>query len=191
MSQTGFAVKMFFDSASRKICKLLNLHMFSRYRHLQNLGLFFAGDMCYLLGIQCVMTVTAMHRQQARIHVDDLELMMSVGIYHHEKLARQRVLISMTAEVALEDKIVDAEHTDQIVSYEDFVLMAQKTCESRHFNLLENLGETLARDFMRHPRVRSMQIRLTKPDVFPGRTAVGVSLSYVREDLAKAAGAAA
>lgn len=132
-----------------------------------------------------------MHRQQACIHVDDLELMMSVGIYHHEKLARQRVLISMSAQVNLEAKIVDEEHTDHIVSYEDFILMAKKTCESRHFNLLENLGETLARDFMRHPRVRSMQIRLTKPDVFPGRTAVGVSLSYTREDVAHASDEAA
>ncbi len=107
---------------------------------------------------------------------------MSVGIYEHEKQAKQRVIIDMCADVDLAEIIEDKGDVDDIVSYEDFIVLARDLCGTKHFNLLEHLAQSLAEAFMRHRRVMAMDIRIIKPDIFEGSTRVGVSMRFVNPE---------
>ncbi|MGQ3672304.1 dihydroneopterin aldolase [Xanthobacter sp. TB0136] len=80
--------------------------------------------------------------RQHSISLRDLELDASIGIHHHEKARRQRVLVSVRlildpAHVAQGDNI----HTT--VDYDFLRMGIQALLEQRHYNLQETLVQDI------------------------------------------------
>lgn len=108
-----------------------------------------------------------------RIFVHDLVLDVEIGVYTNEKGVTQRVRFSVDVDVipaarALEDDIGRA------FDYDTIIKGIKNVVARGHINLVETLGEEVARQCLAHPRAASVTVRIEKLDKEPG--AVGVEI---------------
>ncbi len=121
-----------------------------------------------------------LHQQQTqpsvrRVFVKDLVLAALIGIHRHEKDGRQRVRINLDMEVVeseqpLQDRLAD------VVCYEDVVTAIRGIVAAGHINLVESLAELVADSCLKDRRVRKVQVRIEKLDVFADASSVGVEI---------------
>ncbi|HRQ60159.1 MAG TPA: dihydroneopterin aldolase [Alphaproteobacteria bacterium] len=110
------------------------------------------------------------------IFVRQLEIVMSVGIYPHEKTAAQRVVLDI--EVECDAPNVRDEDIDSTVSYEVLVNEARALAANKHYNLLETYVQELSEILLKDGRVKNVGITCEKPDYFKGNPkSVGVRIS--------------
>ena len=112
------------------------------------------------------------------IFVKNLELMANIGVYDHEKLARQRVVANIDLTVQESSKIAD--NIKHVVCYHDVVRAIQKICAEGHVNLLETLAEQIAKSCLEDKRVIAVRIRLEKPEALREATSVGVEIERLQ-----------
>jgi len=125
---------------------------------------------------------------QARRHmfVRDLILAASIGVYAHERAARQRVRINIDLAVAeareanVSHAAVGADDLGRVVDYEAIVKRARAITASGHVQLVETLAERLAEACLADERVVLARVRVEKLDVFPDLTSVGVEVERRR-----------
>jgi dihydroneopterin aldolase len=113
------------------------------------------------------------------VRVRDLVLPASIGIYDHEKQARQRVCVNVElrvreAEEPLGDDIAN------VLSYEDIVKGIKAIIAGGHINLVETLAERIAEMCLADPRVESARIGVDKLDIVPEAASVGVEIERSR-----------
>lgn len=113
------------------------------------------------------------------IFVRDFTLLARIGIYPQEKLAPQRLCVSVEmrrdgAAPVLGDDIA------QTVSYEGIVEEIRRLAQ-RHHNLVETFAENLVSFALSDSRVDHVCVRVEKPDIFPEGVA-GVLISRQRGD---------
>lgn len=107
--------------------------------------------------------------------VSDLELIGSIGVYEHEKVYQQRVVISLDLEVC-DGYDGRSDRLEDVYDYTRAISAAHRTLESRHFNLVETLAEEIATACLADPTVRSVRVRIDKPDILPACRAVGIEI---------------
>lgn len=114
-------------------------------------------------------------RSIRRVFVVDYELIGSVGVYEHERHYEQRVVVSL--DLTVEDGYDG--HSDEIAGvfdYDHAIKAIRETVESRHFNLLETLAETISARCLDHQSVTAATVRIAKPDVLIACRAVGIEI---------------
>ena len=97
--------------------------------------------------------------------LDDLTVMIRLGIYPHEA-EPQRVIISvrLTVDYAVP---LDEDSIDRVLDY-DFVRTGIMTlARDRRFALQETLCEAIATLCLADERVRAVQVRTMKADIYP------------------------
>lgn len=107
-----------------------------------------------------------------------LTLPIRIGIHPPELAAPQRVIVS----VWMRSDYGDAPLTDDIGAVVDYDFLRREIvalAERRHFNLQETLCEEIARIALADPRVRSVRVRTSKPDIYPD-AAVGCEIERAR-----------
>ena len=101
-----------------------------------------------------------------RLIVRDLELIMSIGIYDHEKTAPQRVIINIEADIMrLPHQDDDIETT---ISYEKLIDIVTTLSQHRHYNLVEAFAEDINNQCLSIKNVNSIKLRIEKPDIIDG-----------------------
>jgi 7,8-dihydroneopterin aldolase/epimerase/oxygenase len=113
------------------------------------------------------------------VFVRDLEVMATLGIYEVEKLAPQRVIVSIDLSV-LEGKEAVADDISNVVSYEIVVKKVEAIIAQGHINLVETLAELIAASCLRDRRVVAARVRIEKPDIIPNARSVGIEIERVR-----------
>jgi 7,8-dihydroneopterin aldolase/epimerase/oxygenase len=110
------------------------------------------------------------------IHLTGLTVTMGLGIHERELAAPQRVVLDVrmtcTYPQAPDDRI------EAVVDYDFLRSAILALAASRHFMLQEVLCEGVAALALADPRVRSVRVRSTKPDIYPD-AAIGCEI--VRE----------
>jgi dihydroneopterin aldolase len=114
------------------------------------------------------------HPGLRHLFVTGLELMASIGVYPEERVAPQRVRVSINLLVREEGDPGD--DIDQVVSYETLVLGTRALVAEGHVNLVETLAERVAALALADPRAVEVRVRVEKPDIFPDATSVGVEI---------------
>ena len=114
-----------------------------------------------------------------RIFVDALNVSMKIGVYEHEHLAEQPVVVSLVAEVD-EPPNPRSDRLEDWVDYDRAIGIVRTLAGRGHVSLLETLAHAVADEIMRDPRIKSLRIRLEKPDACPGAKSVGVELTRSR-----------
>jgi 7,8-dihydroneopterin aldolase/epimerase/oxygenase len=110
-----------------------------------------------------------------RVFIEGFELIGRVGIYEHERRYEQRLVVSLDLEVADNyDGVCD--ELDGVYDYDHAIGAIRATVESRHFNLLETLAESIAQAVLTHDDVLAIKVRLAKPDVLIACRAVGIEI---------------
>lgn len=114
-----------------------------------------------------------------KILINDLVLMMSIGIYEQEKQVPQRVIINLEALLAeshahLSDDIADA------VSYEVLINEITALSQARHYELVETFAEDIAQMALQDQRIARIKLRVEKPDIIENTRSVGIEIERGR-----------
>jgi dihydroneopterin aldolase len=113
-----------------------------------------------------------------RIFIRDMRVDMLVGIYEHEKQAKQPVLINLQADVTLPQDGTD--NYDNVVCYETIANAIKRIAGSGHINLLETLAEHIAEFCLQDKRVNAVTVRVEKTAVFDFAHSAGVEINRHR-----------
>ena len=113
------------------------------------------------------------------VFVRDLDLMALIGIYDHEKVKPQRIVVNVDLSVQ-ETEGPMSDEIDHVVSYEIVVKKIEAIVAAGHVNLVETLAEKFAEACLRDKRVLAARVRIEKPDIIPNARSVGVEIERSR-----------
>lgn len=114
-----------------------------------------------------------------RIYFRRFETKARLGVLDHERSGPQRVLIDLE----FTPRDLDPTH-DELASVLDYRLVKtaiENVLNAKHYDLLEHLAHELQRALIAQFALRSLCLRLEKPDIFADMEAVGVCLEYQHE----------
>jgi 7,8-dihydroneopterin aldolase/epimerase/oxygenase len=111
------------------------------------------------------------------VFVRDLECAALIGIYDHEKVKPQRIIVNIDLSVEEGSGDDDISH---VVSYEVVVKKVEAILAEGHTNLVETLCEKIAQACLKDKRVLAARVRVEKPDIIPNARSVGVEIERGR-----------
>jgi dihydroneopterin aldolase len=113
------------------------------------------------------------------VFVRDLECLALIGIYDHEKIKPQRIIVNIDLSVKeIEGKMAD--EISHVVSYEIIAQKVEGILAEGHINLVETLCEKIAQSCLKDKRVLAARVRVEKPDIIPNARSVGVEIERGR-----------
>lgn len=113
------------------------------------------------------------------VFVRDLEMMALIGIYEHEKVEPQRIIVNIDLSVQEGDG-PQGDDIGHVVSYEIVVKKVEQIIADGHINLVETLCEKIAAACLRDKRVVAARVRVEKPDIIKNARSVGVEIERQR-----------
>ncbi len=113
-----------------------------------------------------------------RVLVRDLVLGCEIGVFRHERGARQRVRINLDLAVR-EDALPIADDLRNVVCYDEIVSGIRRLVEAGHLNLVETLAERIAEMCLADARIRRALVRVEKLDVYPDVASVGIEIERI------------
>ena len=120
------------------------------------------------------------------VFLRDMVLEASIGVYPHERAARQRIRVNVDLGVAddgarsLSRPAVGRDELSRVVDYEAVANTVRKIVTSGHVLLVETLAERIAEACLQDERVELVRIRVEKLDVFPDAVSAGVEVERRR-----------
>ena len=116
------------------------------------------------------------------IFIDDMRVDAHVGIFEREKAAPQTLEISLTFGVP--DAAAANDDIDQTIRYDAVIERIRAELASRHFNLLETLGEYVIGLLLNEFGAPWVKISIAKMGIMKGVRRVGVQIERSRADKA-------
>jgi 7,8-dihydroneopterin aldolase/epimerase/oxygenase len=113
------------------------------------------------------------------VFVRDLECMALIGIYDHEKVKPQRIIVNIDLSVQ-ESEVPMDDDISHVVSYEIIAKKVESILAEGHINLVETLCEKIAQSCLKDKRVLASRVRVEKPDIIPNARSVGVEIERGR-----------
>ncbi len=115
------------------------------------------------------------------VFVRNLEVDAVVGVLEHEKLAPQKLIISVDltvreGEQGLEDRL------ENVVCYGNVVENIKAIINKGHVNLIETLAELIASSALEDKRVLAAKVCIEKPDIIPECQSVGIEIERLQMD---------
>ena len=116
----------------------------------------------------------------AKIIIEDLVLEAILGVYEHERVTPQRVVVNLVlwtdiGRAAVSDELADA------LDYDALVQRVTAYVQATHFQLIERLVSELADFVLReYTAVSKIKIRIDKPDALPQTRTVGLQITRTR-----------
>lgn len=109
------------------------------------------------------------------IFIRDYETLAYIGVWDHEKGARQPVRINVDLSVA-EDQEHHGDQLTNVVCYNEVVQRIDDIIANGHISLVETLAEKVAEMELVEPRVLSVRVRVEKLAAVKGAASVGVEI---------------
>ncbi|MBL8955625.1 MAG: dihydroneopterin aldolase [Myxococcaceae bacterium] len=106
-----------------------------------------------------------------QLFLEDVRLMVRVGVYAKEKKRAQELRLNVTVDVtrdAASDRLRD------VYSYEDVMELLRDACTGSHVDLLETLADRIFERLFEEPRVLGATVRIAKPHIFREAGAAGI-----------------
>jgi dihydroneopterin aldolase len=114
------------------------------------------------------------------VFIDGLHLLASIGVHAHEKQAAQTLFVYAELEGDF-SAACDSDQIDDALDYAAVAKRLEQVAADRHHELLEHLGARMAAALLSDfPIVDQLCLRLSKPNVVPGASAVGVVIRRQR-----------
>jgi dihydroneopterin aldolase len=118
--------------------------------------------------------------RSARIILEALEVQADIGFHEFEIGAPQRLLV--TVEIWLKDVSAPKDDDPERAWNYDFLRTeVQEIAAARRYNLQETLAHAIFDRVAAFHGVRSVRVRLSKPDVYPEAHGVGVEIASFPE----------
>jgi len=114
-------------------------------------------------------------RSIRHVFITDLSLDALIGVYEHEKINPQKIVINIDLTVS-EDKNSIDDKLMGVVCYETIVNKIKAIIAAGHVNLVETLAEQFANACLEDSRVIAARIRLEKPQAISEAASVGIEI---------------
>ena len=114
------------------------------------------------------------------VFIDQLTLMVRIGVHPHELEDPQPILVSLDMQVSETPDEAAADKITSVVCYEEIVKRLEALCGRKHVNLLETLAEKIVDAAFADPRVLVVRARLDKPEAFANARSVGITVERRR-----------
>ena len=114
------------------------------------------------------------------IFIDDMRVEAHVGIFEREKAAAQTLEISLTFGVP--DAAAQNDDIEQTIRYDAVIDRIRAELATRHFNLLETLGEYVIGLLLNEFGAPWVKISIAKMGIMKGVRRVGVQIERSRAD---------
>ena len=110
------------------------------------------------------------YKYNKKVIIKDLILLISIGIHHFEKQKKQKVKfnIEITTDPNLKSDI------KSIVNYESVINDIKKITEKKHFELLENLSESIFDEIFINKKVKKVKLKIEKLEIIKETKSVGI-----------------
>ena len=112
------------------------------------------------------------------IFIDDMRVDAHVGIFEREKVAPQTLEISLTFGVP--DEAAQDDDIDKTIRYDAVIDRIRAELATRHFNLLETLGEYVIGLLLNEFGAPWVKISIAKIGIMKGVRRVGVQIERSR-----------
>ncbi len=109
------------------------------------------------------------------VFIRGLVLAARIGVYASEQTGPQRIGVDLEFDVA-DPGGVGPDDLARVVDYSAVVDLIRSEVAARHTKLVETLAERLAHAVLADPRIVEVRLRVTKLDIYPDSTHVGVEI---------------
>ena len=123
--------------------------------------------------------LTAVDNRARVIVFENLELRIRIGAYEAEKLAAQRVRVSVEM-LVVPPVALASDRLDEVVNYDTIHAAVSALADAPHVELQETLAETVARICLEPPDVVAVEVYVRKVDVYPDCDSVGIRILRTR-----------
>ncbi|MGI9482290.1 MAG: dihydroneopterin aldolase [Hyphomicrobiales bacterium] len=113
------------------------------------------------------------------VFIRDLEIKAMLGIYEHEKIYPQTILVNIDLAVPESAKPINDDHNN-VVCYASVVNEIKAIVAEGHVHLVETLAELIAQKCLEDDRVLSARVRIEKPDAVEEAASVGIEIERTR-----------
>ena len=114
-----------------------------------------------------------------KILINDLTLLISIGIHDFEKIKKQEVKFNIIIDInplliPIEKKL------NSIVNYETIVKDVTKLTKNKHYELLETLAEDIFFILFKNTNIKKIKLKIEKTQIIKNTLSVGIEISKKR-----------
>ena len=112
--------------------------------------------------------------------IEGYEVKMSIGVYDHEKIAKQRVIFNVDLYVPLRLNTPQSDCLNEILDYQFICDVINFHALKEHVQLQETLCDDIVNDLIAHPKVAAVRVSTSKPDAYADCLTVGVEAFRIK-----------
>lgn len=120
-----------------------------------------------------------MTKSRSAIFVRGLRVDAAIGVHPHEHEGTQPVLIDVRLDLG-QTPPPETDRLGETIDYEKIATKAREFARQGHVQLVETLAERLAAWCLEDARVRSVRVRIEKPNALAAADAAGVEIIRLR-----------
>jgi len=114
-----------------------------------------------------------------KVLINDLTLLMSIGIHDFEKIKKQEVKFNINIDInplltPIENKL------NSIVNYETVVKDVTRLTKNKHYELLETLAEDIFFILFKNTNIKQIKLKIEKTQIIKNTSSVGVEITKKR-----------
>lgn len=114
-----------------------------------------------------------------KVSIRRLSINASVGVYEHEIDNPRPLIIDIEVGLA-QDYLISHDSLNNTIDYDFLAKSAVDLGKSGHFNLVETFVQKLASALVANEKIKSLYIKIEKPDSVPGALSSCVELNWSR-----------
>ena len=121
------------------------------------------------------------YKSKRKVIIKNLIINMFVGIHAFEKKKKQRVKFNIT--ITTDSKIEpNKKDLSSILDYEKVIKNLKLLVEKRHYDLLEDLSESIFEMIFGNKLVKKINLKLEKLDIIKDADSVGIEVSKIKNE---------
>ena len=114
-----------------------------------------------------------------KVLINDLTLLMSIGIHDFEKIKKQEVRFNIFIDISPSLAPIK-NNLNSIVNYETVIKTVTKLSKRKHYELIETLAEDIFNELFKDVNILKIKLRLEKTQIIKNTSSVGVEISKKR-----------
>ena len=115
------------------------------------------------------------------VFIKDFIIKEIIGIHEHEKIKKQKIKFNIILDIN-QNSIPDEKDIKSIVDYEKITNKLENLTKSKKYNFLESLAEDSFKEIFEDKRIKSVTIKIEKPEAIKNAESVGVEVFKTRKD---------
>ena len=121
------------------------------------------------------------YKSKRKVIIKNLIISMFIGIHDFEKRKRQRVKFNI--EITTNSKIEpDQRESSMILDYEIVIKNLTLLVKKKHYDLLEDLSESIFEMIFSYKLVKKVDLKLEKLDIIKNAESVGIEVSKIKDE---------